>query len=695
MINSIYLRRKKKILIKEGNNKLPDVYLASILKNIESIGYTFSKKLMDTIRTLSIDELEVFYDSIIVELKKIVGHNLEYKPMYPNFPKQVMDSDVCTLYINAIIHYITLDLPKCKVQERIPLLDNINLRVIDLGEEEEFKQICIDLLSSKTSISEADKEDIKWFVEEYKDDVNSIIPKDIPLKENVALLASLLLKHTNRANYILFNHIKTATDVLRLTVALSDGDTSLATNTRFRNFKRSERRLILSLLENCNNITEDMVRYKDQWIRLGEKLHPFEYKGKYPKSFQGFNIIRNNIKIETFNSKIEKAFLNNDIIKSVDLLKTRPGEFARRLDQLLRSTEDWQYVIDKFKKVCGEIASPVLMQVIAHFKYRNKDNDLRVFFPKGNVAKVYAIKNNLTLIDDQVCNRVVKICENELRTRFSNLPQLGNVYIDEKLNDYIVPFSQRSSSKALRTIVRGSQIDISDGNTIRFFLWWKEGFVGNVHTGRVDIDLSAIIYDKNWGYLEHASYTNLKSDKYKVCHSGDIVEAPNGACEFIDIDINSIIKYGGRYIVMSLNSFTEQPYCNLPECYAGWMMRQYPNSGEVFEPATVKDKIDVTADSRICIPVILDLVERKVIWSDLALKSNPYLYNNIEGNEKGMVLMGKAITNLSKFNLYQLFKMHANARGTIIDEIDKADTVFSVDRGITPFDIEKIMSEFM
>lgn len=68
-------------------------------------------------------------------------------------------------------------------------------------------------------------------------------------------------------------------------------------------------------------------------------------------------------------------------------------------------------------------------------------------------------------------------------------------------------------------------------------------------TGRVDIDLSAVLYNADWRYVEHISYANLKSDRYRAAHSGDIVTAPNGACEFIDLDIESVVRYGGRYVV--------------------------------------------------------------------------------------------------------------------------------------------------
>ncbi len=83
----------------------------------------------------------------------------------------------------------------------------------------------------------------------------------------------------------------------------------------------------------------------------------------------------------------------------------------------------------------------------------------------------------------------------------------------------------------------------------------------------------------------------------------------------------------------TLFSFTSQPYCDLPECFAGWMMRKKPGSGEIFEPLTVVNKLDVTADTQIVIPVIMDLAERTVIWTDLSLTRHPHHCNNVEGNQ--------------------------------------------------------------
>jgi hypothetical protein len=83
------------------------------------------------------------------------------------------------------------------------------------------------------------------------------------------------------------------------------------------------------------------------------------------------------------------------------------------------------------------------------------------------------------------------------------------------------------------------------------------------------------------------------------------------------------------------------------------------------------------------------------IWTDLSLTRHPHYYNSVEGNQKGMVLMGKAMTTLRKPDLYDLFMLHAKARGESVDTEDQEETIFSVEHGVTPFDIERIMADYV
>ena len=195
--------------------------------------------------------------------------------------------------------------------------------------------------------------------------------------------------------------------------------------------------------------------------------------------------------------------------------------------------------------------------------------------------------------------------------------------------------------------------------------------------------------------VAQVSYTMLKTPEFGIYHSGDITSAPNGASEFIDIDTSKASAAGARYIIASVLSYTNEPFCNLPQCFVGWMSRDKPNSGEIYEAACVENKIDLASDRRITVPCVIDLQENCIIWGDIALTSNLCPTNNIESNQRGLVHIGVALTSMVKPNLYDLFCLHVKARGRIHDEIQGADIVFSEREGITPDQYNVILSEYL
>jgi len=674
-------------------------------KNVQSLGFTFSQSLLETLFRFTKNQLKIFYAALLPELKELAGADVIYKPMYPNFPEQVAEADDLELFLNAVIHYWSFGtlLPDYQKDERLPLVEDHKMTVLSIGTREDAMDIFSNLVGSKTSLSAQDKEDVRSFIMNCSD-YASYLPDEIPLKENVALIGKLILEEAPvKSSEPLKKYFKTATDVLRLVTALSDGDISLAGRTKYRNLKRSERRMILDLLSGCGSITEDLFRYRYEWIRVAEIIHPFEYRQKkYAAVNKAFNTLRNEHKPLMFGGKVQNAILAKDMRTAADLLKTRPGEFARRLDKLLRDSADKQYIVDCFKGIAADISSPVLLQVRQHFIGRMGDErqPIRVFFPKGNLAKANAIRNELPPIDQEVCRQIAVICRDALIEQYKGKSPLGNVYVDTRWMNYLVPFSQRSASKAVKTIVRGSQLPISpDAKAVRGFIWWtntdkETGYSWDV-SGRVDIDLSAAIFDENWKFVEHVSYTRLRSSKYKAYHSGDITNGGNidgdGVAEFLDVDIDAVAKNAGRYIVYQVYNYTMQKYSELPNCRFGWMERQDVGSGEIFEPKTVDMKMDLTADGTVAIPVIFDCVERKFIWCDMNLGYERASFggNNLESNLKGVTATCYAMTHLNKPNLCDLALLNAKARGNLVPYRNQADIIFSNDTTV-PYEIETV-----
>lgn len=697
-LNEILLRRRNKILLPKGRGVTSLQLLATMLKNVESLGYTFSSELLDGLQQLGDAKLMLVHEGLLPILKKLVGADVQYRPMYPNFPEEVMQADEATLYLNALVHYASKGTlyPRIEKQSRTQLEERPSLRVINEGSREDIAQIFNNLCTSRTSLSQTDKDDMEYLMTRgFKVEM----PDEIPVKENAAFICKLYLDaHQDATAEDLSRFCKTATDVLRLVTAMSDGDISLATNTRYRKLRRKERRLIMSLLNQCDNLEEDMLRYKTRWIRIGEIIHPGEYP-EYCIANLAFSKLRCGILIETFNSRLDAALSAKNYNAALRLLQTRPGEFARRLDYLLRNDTSAVKVLLAFSDVAAKVSTPVLLQVREHFLHRAEEQKYRVFFPKGNMARCYCVQNDLPVIRPATCKMAAELCEEALIEQYKKRCPLGKVFVSEELKKYTVPFGQRSASKALKTITRGSRVKLPlDTNVLRAFIWWT-----NTQTGRVDVDLSASIFSENWTHMGHVSYTSLRKSKWNICHSGDITNGGPadgaGASEFIDIDLDSVVSNGARYIVFQVYSYTNQSFAELPHAMFGWMNRSNVSSGEIYEPSTVAQRLDLTSESTACVPVIFDCVTKEAIWCDACLtlggSHDCYSGNNLESNLIGVAATCYSIVHLSKPNLYDLFTLNARARGALTESKEDADVIFDVDSGITPFDIDTIVSQYL
>ena len=705
-INSTYLKKRNKIIILDTKSDTKEYHprlAATILQNVESVGYTFTKKLFGKLMTLRPKELESVSERLMSTLKYMIGaHN--FKPMYPNFPKQVMEADESELFINATLHYFadavgTRVVPTYKKKRRTKLNteEEVVLKVIDLGDTEDFCTIFTNLLSAKIAVSEEDKSIIKTMFEMLGDEVEEYMPEDIPLKENIALVSSLLATDDSKLHMI-STFLKTPTDILRYLVAVNNGDISLAKPTKFGAISNAKRKFVMSKLNELDMtshaLVENFVKHREVWKRLAKKIHPFTFQKKYPKVTKAFKEILAKGNVETYNSTVEATIKTKNVMDIVKTLMQRPGVFARRLDQVLRLTQDQEIVLDAFAEVADQVSTPVLLQCLGHFSNRDKQIPVKTVLPKGNEAKIKVLDNTFQPFSKKVCDKAVDIMETALKQNFEVKDKLGKVYIDPQLTSFNVPFALRSASKALKTLVRGSRFKIEKGtDTLRSFVYWKQA-----PGDRVDIDLSAIFVDENFRMVNHISFRNLKDDGINCVHSGDITSAPNGASEFIDISLEDVRKSSTniKYIGIILQMYTSQKFSEVPICYMGYMGRKEPGSGEIYEPATVKMKIDLASNStNQVMPMMFDVENNEMIWTDISIKPNQLYNNTVVDNQDsiGRVIQGLAL--MRKVDLYTLFRLNAEARGKIVKSIDAADVICSLDKGVTPFDVDKIIGEWM
>ncbi len=679
----IALKYAKALPLKKGAEK-NDALATSLSAEMMQLGFVPTKRLYNILTTLSDDQLAELSAEMLPALKKAVGADVKHKPFYPNFPKQVMEASHLELFINAITHYYSKGewRPDYEELPRDFHFEDVTFKEIDITTEKGFSKIFVRLLTSTDSISKTDKEAVSWFI-----DNTEVLPNvDIPFKENLCYVAGIMLEKGKDIS----SFVSTATDVLRIATHLSEGDISLAGKTKFKSLPRKTRRILVGALEKVIR-AEDIKRHKNKWIRLFHSLHVGDFSQKV---FDVAKKVRNNETIQTFNTKVEAAITGKKVDAALALLVTRPGEFARRIDHLLRLTSTTNKIVDAFLTVADEVPTRIILQLYGNLKVRHQSLDKRIVFPKGSTQKAQIIPGVPSLSVTTV-KKLRSGIQKSLLKRFRQHKKLGKVYIDPLLVDCPLPTQQRSASEGLFQVARGTALPMGDKNTLRCFVYWKGE----------DIDLSATIHDEKFNMIEQISYTNLKSQCYEACHSGDITSAPRGASEFIDITIDQAIEHGARYVIMNVFVYSGEPFAEHKECFAGWMTRSEPNSNEIFHPKTVVQKIDLRGDTKNCIPVIFDLVERKAICVDLATKrsygdgmfgSTRFGGNNVESNRASIQETLEVMTSINnKTTLHELMTLHAEARGKIVADKDKADVVFSLHEGITPYDVTEINSEYV
>lgn len=101
MQNAIYVRRRSKVLLPDGAGATPPNVLASLQKNLESLGFLLGEDVLDRLRAMSPVQVDAFYQRLVKDLKTLVGAHHTFEPFYPDFPHQVMDLSEAVLYFNA------------------------------------------------------------------------------------------------------------------------------------------------------------------------------------------------------------------------------------------------------------------------------------------------------------------------------------------------------------------------------------------------------------------------------------------------------------------------------------------------------------------------------------------------------------------------------------------------------------------
>ena len=625
----------------------------------------------------------------------------EYQPFYPDFPIQVRTASEATLLVNAALHYLgdvvgVRILPDYRPSPREPLPgDDGALTELGLATTQDLERIVADLIAQATPFSTQDRADLTALR-----DFGPEAAPHVAVKENLAVLTVTFPDLDFSASY------RTVTDVLRLAVTMAGGDVSLAEPCRFPSFSRAQRRRLLGLLDAVGQVqdsrdsAEEMARRCKRWKRLVRHLRPGDYARRFPRATKLLHQVASGEAEAGFTSRLEEALARRDVDGALRLLSARPGVFARRLNHLLRLCADEaarERVVAEFARVAPEVSVPVLVRLWEYFSSPGPDA-----LPWRVVAIKAATGAKTTLIPSTrrpgpADAAVVRAVEEALRQR----KRLGRIAVDQGLYEgYTAPVGLRSASPGMRTAGRGTRLPLPEGETIRFFLHWRDlpenpaeasgpaGPAAAEDRGtRVDLDLSAFFVSEDFTRTEQIAYYNLRSTV--AVHSGDLTSAPDGAAEFIDVTLAEALRQGWRYVVMTVHSFSHHRLSEVPECWAGAMARSTdPQSGEVFEASTVMQRLDLVSPTFNATPFVIDLAERRLIWWDLPVGVGEHQVANLDRSSNRVLAHLLDLLEGRRMPLAHLLGLLAD---DVVEDPDEAELVFG-EGGILPWQTERILA---
>lgn len=697
-MNKIIVTLQKGFVCLPDNGMDNRKVVATVQANLMNYGYILKEDAFLAMAKADTSDIILWHDQAISFLKNKMGGKNNNKPLYSGFPQEVMSMSDTELYYNALRHYWTNGKwsPKEVLMDRPVNFEDITYNQLKNGTEDDFLKIFTTLVSLNTSITPTDMEVIKWFI---NDKQTLVFPESIPFKENLCTLAAMGLDIP----------VKTPTDVLRIAIFMSGGDIMLPAvpkkqicvlkktgyrssivkennperdNFRFKKFKNSERRYLLGLLEQTHCSVAEMVLKSNRWVRLGEILHPGSYKEKYPKAFKSFTILRkglpnkdgkkgkklNDKKAVSWYGMVQRAFTKS-FEEGLQKLCERPGEFMRKLDYLIRTNqkskkENIQLIFTKFREVGKGSSNKVLFEAYSHFQERDKIKSDRSIFIKG--ARKRTPLPDLPAINKQIIDEVSSIIFVILREKFAELSVLGNCYLDEELKKIPLPTNMRSTAFSLKPVVRGTRIpfDNPSSKVIRAFVHW---FNDGERKGGCDIDLSGILFNAKGTKKDNIGWNGRSYNTNLCTYSGDVTDKSGACAEYIDLNVNGLVKLGWKYAVIDIRdyrySINNGGIGGYKDCVFGIMEREFPEANTNWKPDTIKNAFSITSNTAGCLVAGIDLETKEYFMIDMDI--NGHVAS--AGMDKVWELMNNC-SKLPAFSVYDLLLMHIEARGRQVQQ---------------------------
>lgn len=723
-----------KISLRQNAIFIPSEYIANDIKklsattsvlaaNVSKLGFTFSESLLHALNNVSpnykVDVLEV--------LKEVLGTGKNWTPLVKewNIPtgESVFDH-VATFFANVFNRTNGTDLP-CGhiIPDHTFPLERYNgcpfcgtpfefgkiekfgqgskLKVLELWDETALEDFYKSLLQSKTALDATQVESLKIAMKYLP------LPKvEIGIKETLMLVIDVLIENGQAENAT--PYFKTPTDILRYLWFKNTGllqiiepktivkraskngqhfnfgaDQSaqskvLAKKDLKLKYSRKDCLMVASWLNhldmNVEAMCEIMHPKRGMWVRFIRALRLAEYSKR--KGFEKLADLLDafyNQTYEVWQSKVTTARLKFDAAKTFDLLKQRPGLFARSLfsNMLWFGADE---TITHFSEIIDKVPARLIFTLNMYAQNYFDKNMQRSVKPLGGTNKRVNPNALLGLYDElqleEMKNQIEDLCILAMKKRFAAIKNTNKtIYIDSQLYNMPVSIGDRSDSvQDLPVALMGTRFPI-EGNEVRLFMQWGV----DLPAQHLDMDLSChIAYENN---ADICSFSRLRTTGCQ--HSGDIRSIPNkiGTAEYININIDELAKANAKFVTFTCNAYSNGSIS--PNLVVGWMNSKYPmkiseRTGVAYDPSCVDHQVRVTQSAaKGLVFGVLDVAKREIVWLEMTFGGQVVQGLDFKGVQALLAKLN------SKLNIGSLLQLKAEAQNLTITDDENADEVYN------------------
>ena len=594
------------------------------------------------------------------------------------------------------------------------------LKELRLFTASDMERVFTSLLSSATPLDATQKDSLEQLLREFP------LPEDagIAMKETAMLVIKLLVEQgkADEASALL----KTPTDVLRYLwyektgyVQIIEPKTLIAHARRLyyhmwgpldqsadaakgmkeRLMLKYDRKACLRVAKWLNAIpmtarqtAENMNPKRGMWVRMIRALRLGEYSRK-----KGFDHLAEILDVfykqdfSTWQGRVDKACQANDADKTLDLLKERPGMFARCLfATMLRFGSD--KVLAAFDETADKLPARLLLSLgNAADQYFNP-KEVRMARPITGVPRQIQPNKLLALYGDDdreaMAQAVNDLYKTSMERRFAmQKTEAKTIYIDPSL--YHIPVSVGDRTTTIQDTscaLMGTRFPV-EGDAVRLFLHWGKG----LHAQPLDMDLSARIVLSNNKVLECAYYSLTCVG---ATHSGDIRHIPEmvGTAEYIELSLPTLEKAKAKYVMFTCNAYSTGALS--PNLMVGWMDSAYPmkvsdKRGVAYDPSCVQHMVRVSEGnlSKGLVFGVLDVAKREIIWLEM-----PFTSQTLRG-ASGEVVEALLHRLETKLSVGELLEIKAKAQGlTKTENADEADETYTYEWALNPAEVTQLLN---